>query len=98
MVCCFRRHVSSLQVKIEPVILFLPLLLIDNYLVMALGLALNTASAGASDELQNRPVVWAYLGVVSWTAGAAYAWGFGNHPPQGRATRVCVVALYGRTR
>src|SRR5208283_2770162 len=79
--------------RIEPAILFFPLFLIVNYLVMVLGLALNTGSIGESDELQNRPVVWAYFGVVSWTAGAAYAWAFGKHLPQGRGIRVCMVML-----
>jgi len=82
-----------LRKRTEPAVLFFPLLLIVNYLVMALGLSLNTSGVGESDELQNRPLVWAYFGVVSWTAGAAYARAFGNHLPRGRGTRVCMVTL-----
>jgi hypothetical protein len=79
--------------RIEMAVLFFPLSLIINYLVMALGLSLNAGSLGQSDELQNRPVVWAYFGVVSWTSGAAYALAFGNLPPRGRVGRVSLVAL-----
>jgi hypothetical protein len=79
--------------RTKPAVLFFPLFLIANYLVMALGLSLNTGSIGAADELQNRPVVWAYFGVVSWTAGAAYACAFGNRTPRGQAIRVCAATL-----
>jgi hypothetical protein len=82
-----------LRKRTEPAILFFPLALIINYLVMALVLSLNTTDPEASDVLQNQPVVWAYFGVVSWTAGAAYACAFGNHLPQARGIRVCMVML-----
>jgi hypothetical protein len=81
-----------LRRKTEPALLFFPLLLIVNYLLMALGLSLNTGS-GASDEFQNRPLVWVYFGVVSWTSGAAYACAFGKCPPRGHSVRLCVVVL-----
>ena len=80
--------------RIEPETLFFPLLVIMNYLLMALGLSLNTAAPiGTFDELQNRPVVWAYFVVVSWTAGAAYALVFGDGFPQGRGARLCATVL-----
>jgi hypothetical protein len=82
-----------LRKRIEAAVLCFPLLLIVNYLIMALGLSLNAGSLGESTELQNRPVVWAYFGVVSWTSGAAYACAFGNRPPRGPAIRLCVGAL-----
>jgi hypothetical protein len=82
-----------LRKRIDAAAPFFPLFLIVNYLIMALGLSLNAGLLGATDELQNRPVVWAYFGVVSWTSGAAYACAFGNRPPRGPAVRVCVVAL-----
>jgi hypothetical protein len=79
--------------KFEPAVLFFPFLLIVNYLIMALGLSLNYNDPAAIDVLQNQPVVWAYFGVVSWTAGAAYALAFGNALHRGRSIRVCGVAL-----
>jgi hypothetical protein len=82
-----------LRKRIEAAVLCFPLFLIVNYLIMALGLSLNAGSLGESTELQNRPVVWAYFGVVLWTSGAAYACAFGNRPPRGLAIRVCVIAL-----
>jgi hypothetical protein len=82
-----------LRKRIKEAAPFFPLFLILNYLVMALGLSLNTGSFGSFDELQNRPLVWAYFGVVSWTSGAAYALAFGNHLPRGGGARVCIVGL-----
>jgi hypothetical protein len=49
-----------------------PLLLIANYLVMALGLAPDENNVSASDELMHRPLVWAYFGVSAWVGGALY--------------------------
>ena len=43
-----------------------------NYLVMAMGLALDTRGVGTRDELLNRPLVWAYFVLAAWTAGGAY--------------------------
>ena len=79
--------------KIEPIVLFFPLLLIVNYLIMALGLSLNVGSLGTHDILQFEPMVWAYFGVVSWTSAAAYALAFGNRLPRRGGARVCIVAL-----
>jgi hypothetical protein len=77
-----------LAATLEPAVLFFPLLLVANYLVMAIGLAMNTrAPVGHPEEFLNRPVVWAYFGVVTWTAGAAYAFVFGDSPPKGFRTR-----------
>jgi hypothetical protein len=80
--------------KMEPAVVFFPFLLIVNYLGMTLGLSLNTATPmGTSDELQNRPVVWVYFGVVCWISGAAYTVAFGNGAPRERSARVCLVVL-----
>lgn len=79
--------------RLEPAILLFPILLIINYLVMALGLAMDTHAIGSTDELLNRPVVWAYFGVVTWTAGAAYAIAFGDDFPRKARTRGFVVLL-----
>src|SRR5271165_572966 len=81
------------KTKMEPAVLFFPLLLIVNYLIMALSVSLNVGSLGTRDILQFEPVVWAYFGVVSWTSGAAYALAFGDALPRRRGTRVFVVVL-----
>ncbi|HEX7597423.1 MAG TPA: hypothetical protein VF518_04360 [Polyangia bacterium] len=49
----------------------LPLLLVVNFLVMALGLALDNRGVATSEELQHRPFVWMYFALVSWVGGAA---------------------------
>jgi len=59
-----------------------PLLVMANYLVMALGLAMDRKEVGAPDELLNRPLVWAYFAVAAWTAGAAYFLLFGATAPK----------------
>ncbi|HET6266914.1 MAG TPA: hypothetical protein VFG11_04285 [Acidobacteriota bacterium] len=87
-----------LRTRLEPAVLFFPLLLVGNYLVMAIGLAMNTNRAiGHGEELLNRPVVWAHFGVVAWTAGAAYAFVFGDNPPKGARARgfiaLCVLSI-----
>jgi hypothetical protein len=82
-----------LRKRTEPVILFFPLFLIVNYLFMALGLSLNAGSLGTRDILQFEPVVWAYFGIVSWTAGAAYSLAFGDALPRSHGTRIFMVVL-----
>ncbi|MDQ2820460.1 MAG: hypothetical protein M3Y65_08695, partial [Pseudomonadota bacterium] len=49
-----------------------PIIVFVNYMVMALGLALDTRGVGTPDELLNRPLVWAYFAVAAWTAAAGY--------------------------
>jgi hypothetical protein len=79
--------------KLDPAVLFFPLMLVANYLVMALGTAADSRAIGTWDELLNRPVVWAYFGVVAWTAGATYAWLFGDDLPERGASRYVVGLL-----
>ena len=74
-----------------------PLLVIANYLTMALGLAMDAKGIGSPDELLNRPLVWAYFVVAAWTAGAAYHRLFGDRLPvtiPGRAA-IASAALLG---
>lgn len=69
-----------------------PLLVVANYLVMATGLALDTHEVGTVDELQNRPLVWAYFVLAAWCAAAAwhYCWGAGL--PASRPARAALLA------
>lgn len=67
--------------RIEQRILLFPVFIVINYLIMAIGLAIDSRGVGAPEELLNRPLSWAYFGLVSWTAGALYYFTFGNAPP-----------------
>lgn len=62
----------KLRGRMEPAIFYFPVLIIANYLIMSMGLALDTREVGTPDELLNRPLVWAYFIVVIWTVGAAW--------------------------
>lgn len=81
-----RRHAAT------PIVFF-PLLVVVNYALMSLGLAMDIRRVGTSDELLNRPLVWAYFAVVVWTAGAAYATQFGDAPPRRLPGRIAAALL-----
>ena len=74
-----------------------PLLVMANYLIMALGLAMDEKAIGAPDELINRPLVWAYFAIVAWTGGALYHRLLGEGLPRATLARagLGVVALLG---
>lgn len=62
--------------KVALPVLCFPLLVMANYLVMTVGLAIDTRGVGTPDELHNRPLVWAYFVVAAWSAGLlCRAWG-----------------------
>lgn len=50
-------------------LLWFPVLVVGNYLLMSIGLALDSRGVGTPDELLNRPLVWAYFVVAAWGAG-----------------------------
>lgn len=79
--------------RITAAVLFFPLLIIANYLVMSIGLALDTRGVGTPDELLNRPLVWAYFAVVAWTAGAGYSLVYGDGLPRGRIAQIGLLGL-----
>ena len=81
-----RRHTAA------PIVFF-PLLVVVNYALMSLGLAMDIRRVGTPDELLNRPLVWAYFAVVVWTAGAAYATQFGDAPPRRLPGRIAAALL-----
>jgi hypothetical protein len=49
-----------------------PLLVSANYLVMSLGLAYDAKNPYHPNELQHRPLVWAYFVAAIWAGGLAY--------------------------
>jgi hypothetical protein len=78
-----------------------PVIIIGNYLIMALGLALDTREVGTPDELLNRPLVWAYFAAAAWSAAACYRIFFGDRRPHGKiavgftvAIGLCAVAAF----
>jgi hypothetical protein len=61
----------GLRRRLAPPLLIFPVLLMVNFLVMALGLALDNRGVGTPEELQHRPFVWMYFVWVAWVGGAA---------------------------
>jgi hypothetical protein len=74
-------------------VLFFPLLVFINYIVMALGLAMDTKKVGTPEELLHRPFVWAYFVIVVWTGAGIYALLIGNRPPRSISARVFTAML-----
>jgi hypothetical protein len=74
-------------------VLLFPWVVILNYLVMSLGLALDRNGVGNVDELLNRPLVWAYFAVVSWTAGSLCGGTLGERLAKSARTRVLLSVL-----
>lgn len=92
----FLISVGFARKKIVPMIILFPLFVIANYVIMAVGLAIDTRGVGAPEELLNRPLSWAYLVIVSWTAGALYYVFLGDSAPSkfsGRVSAGVVLAL-----
>ncbi len=58
-----------LRKRTSPVLVLFPLLLVANFLVMFLGLALDLQSS-TPDELSHRPIMIVYFVVVAWIGGA----------------------------
>ena len=53
-------------------VLYFPVIIIANYLVMSLGLAFDAHGTAMRDELLHRPFVWACFVVIVWTGGAVF--------------------------
>lgn len=83
----------SLRKTLPDADLWFPFLVAVNYLAMALGLALDAKGIGSPDELLNRPLVWAYFAVATWSGGAAYFRLFGDDLPRDLTVRVLLLLL-----
>jgi hypothetical protein len=68
-----------------------PILVVGNFLVMAVWLALDDRHIGRPEELSHRPFVWAYFILVAWAAASTYRLYFGDAPP-GRAMTIRAAA------
>jgi hypothetical protein len=75
----------------KPLLLF-PLLLMVNFLVMALGLALDTRGVATPEELQHRPFIWVYFVWVAWVGGAA-GWALVRSRWLGRFAKPVILGL-----
>ena len=85
--------IAAGRTKTTVEILLFPLLIMLNYLVMSIGLALDTRGVGTPDELLNRPLVWTYFAVVAWVAGGLYFFLMGNRLPQSPIARTSLLVL-----
>jgi hypothetical protein len=63
----------AVRKQIAPVLRWFPFLLTANFLVMAMGLALDSRGVGTPEELLHRPFLLMYFAVVAWIGGAAGA-------------------------
>jgi len=77
-----------LRTRVAAAALLFPFLVIVNYLVMSLGLAMDTKAVGQPEELLHRPFVWAYFVVAVWSGAGAYILLFGNGAPAGKFARI----------
>ena len=70
-----------------------PLLVMANYLIMSLGLAMDEKEIGSPDEFVNRPLVWAFFALAAWTGGAIYYRLFGEGLPRTGRARLALAAV-----
>lgn len=82
-----------LKQKLEWPVLIMPILVVINYLLMSQGLAMDSNGLGRPEELLNRPFVWAYFVVCSWSAACMYFLFFGNNKPKENLSMVIVVSV-----
>jgi hypothetical protein len=63
-----------LRYPLSRLLWFFPILMVGNFLVMAIGLAFDNRGVGTPEELPHRPFVVMYFAVMAWTGGAAGWW------------------------
>lgn len=77
----------KLRKKVPTYVSLFPFVVGGIYLVMALGLALNTGGVGLGEELVQRPFIWAYYVMIVWTVAGAYYGVWGTQFPKAIALR-----------
>jgi hypothetical protein len=82
---------GGLRRRITTPVLLPPAFCILNFLVMALGLALDDRGIGRPEEMLHRPFVWPYFVTAAWVGGAA-ALAF-QETGSGRSRRVLQVLI-----
>jgi hypothetical protein len=88
--------VAGARKRVALPLLCFPLLVVANYLVMAIGLAEDTRGVGTPDELLNRPLVWAHFVAAALGAGLLYRiWAGRMLPDASLRGRLAAAALLG---
>ena len=86
--------VAGARKRVALPLLCFALLVVANYLVMAVGLARDTRGVGTPEELLNRPLVWAYFVAAAFGAGLLYhTWADRMLPADRLRSRLCAAAL-----
>lgn len=85
--------VFGLKQKLETAIVVMPILVVVNYLLMSQGLAMDSNGVGRPEELLNRPFVWAYFVMCSWSAAGLYFLFFGDDKPKGNFSKVVAASI-----
>jgi len=91
VICLFT--LIALRATIQPAAILFPVFVIVNYVIMSLGLAMDTKGVGQPEELLHRPFVWAYFVVVAWSGAAAYTCLFGKGPPESKFSRIVAAII-----
>jgi hypothetical protein len=84
----------ALRRRMDRVTLLLPAVFTANFLVMALGLAMDQRGVGTPEELLHRPFVWAYFVTAAWTGGTV-AWLLVQPGPARRGRRLAGAVALG---
>jgi hypothetical protein len=77
-----------LRDRLSPSILAFVVMVVVNYWIMSIGLAMDERGIGAPEELLNRPMAWAYFVLVSFAGAALYQLALGDGGPSSRRNRV----------
>jgi hypothetical protein len=80
----------KLRQKLPSYIALFPWIVGAIYLVMALGLALNTGGVGLGEELVQRPFIWVYYVMIVWTCAGAYYCVWGAQWPRLRSAQFSI--------
>lgn len=92
-VICMLLVLVKTKRTIAPIVWWFPVIATGNYLIMTMGLALDTRYIGSPDELLNRPLVWVYFVVAAWTAAAGYRVLIGAALPNRKQTPYAFLTL-----
>ena len=63
-----------LRKKVPNLLLWIPLLVALNYIVMATGLALDNRGLGSPEDLLHRPYIWMYFIFITFSTAAICRW------------------------
>jgi hypothetical protein len=84
-----------IRAKIPACWFYFPLLILVNYLLMSVGLALDSHHVGELEELLNRPFSWAYFVLAIWISAGGYFLLFGDSWPKTKQARTILLIVLG---